>query len=344
MIERTIEQYQAYLEERVARDEFSGAVLLAKDEEPVFIRAYGLASKAFGVPNQVDTKFNLGSMNKMVTAVAIAQLVESGLVHFADPIGTHLPNYPREDVARQVTIHHLLTHTSGLGTYWNDRFETERDRVRSVDDYLRLFAEDPLQFEPGEHSQYSNAGYVVLGAIVERVTGQRYDDYVGEHIYAPAGMSDTLAYPLDRDVANLALGYTHFAPDGSTDPGTWWNNLLMLPARGSPAGGGYSTVEDLLRFARALHTHTLLGPELTSTVLESKVDLRTRAFAHYGYGFCVDKVATSRLAGHTGGAPGINGQLDMYLDTGYTLVVLSNYDPPAASQVAARFRELIAQE
>jgi CubicO group peptidase (beta-lactamase class C family) len=336
-----MEQLSAFLEQQAAADQFSGAAMVARDEEVLFARAYRLASKAFGAPNKVDTRFNLGSMNKMLTAVAIAQLAERGRLAFDDPVGKHLPDYPREDVAQKVTIHHLLTHTAGLGSYWNDRFEAARDRLRSVNDYLRLFVDDPLLFEPGERAEYSNAGYIVLGAILERVTGRRYDDYVHEHIYEPAGMRETEAYALDCDVPNLAIGYTHQDPDGGANSGAWRNNLLMLPARGGPAGGGYSTVEDLLRFASALRRHRLLSPQMTATVLEGKVALRTRVFARYGYGFGSDIVEGVRVVGHSGGAPGINGQLDMYPDLGYTVAVLANYDPPAASQVAGLVREMI---
>jgi len=338
-----IDQLQVYVEELAAGDMFSGTVLIAQPGKPVFAEAYGLASRAFQVPNLVDTKFNMGSMNKMVTGVAIAQLAEAGRLAFTDPVAVHLPEYAREDVAGKVTIHHLLTHSSGLGSYWNERFEETRSGIRSVDDYLALFAEDPLLFEPGERSQYSNAGYIVLGAIIESITGQTYDTYVREHIYLPARMHDTKAYPLDRDVPNLAMGYTHFSPDGETRPEEWWNNLLMLPARGGPAGGGYSTVPDLLGFASALLGHELLSPSMTATVLEGKIALRTRAFSQYGYGFGIEHIGnTLAVVGHTGGAPGINVQLDMYPDWGGIVVVLANYDPPAAAQVAEKARELVA--
>lgn len=333
---------QSYLEELVATDAFSGAVLVAKDDMTLFARAYGLASRAFGAPNRLDTKFNLGSMNKMFTGVAIAQLAEKGRLAFTDLVAAHLPDFPHgEAEERTMTIHHLLTHSSGLGSYWNDQFEAARDRIRTVNDYLALFADDPLRFAPGERSEYSNAGYIILGAIIERVSGQPYYEYVREHIYWPAGMHDTEAYPLDRDVPNRAVGYTHFSPDGETIPDEWWNNLLMLPARGGPGGGGYSTVEDLQRFARALLTHQLLGFQMTSTVLSEKVALRTRAFSRYGYGFGVERLGGTLLVGHTGGAPGINAQLDIYLDSGYIVAVLANYDPPAASQVAQKVRALL---
>lgn len=340
-MDEVIYSLQAYLEELTAADVFSGAVLVAKDGRPIFAQAKGLASRAFQAPNRLDTKFNLGSMNKMFTAVAIAQLAEAGRLAFTDRVAAYLPDFPRGDAARTMTIHHLLTHSSGLGSYWNERFETIRDQIRNVNDYLGLFADDPLLFAPGERSEYSNAGYIVLGAIIERITGQSYDAYVRERIYLPVGMNDTGFYPLDRDVPNRAGGYTHFTPDGETAPEEWWNNLLMLPACGGPGGGGYSTVEDLLRFARALLAHELLSPEMTATVLAAKVALRTRAFSRYGYGFGLEHVEETLIVGHTGGAPGINAQLDIYPGKGYVVAVLANYDPPAASLVAQKVRALV---
>jgi CubicO group peptidase (beta-lactamase class C family) len=337
-----MDQLRVYVDELAVSGAFSGVALFAREREPVQTWVYGLASRAFGIPNRLDTRFNLGSMNKMVTSVAIAQLVEAGRLAFADPIAAYLPDYPRAEVAQEVTIHHLLTHTSGLGNYWNARFEAARDRTRSVSDYLALFAEDPLLFQPGGRAEYSNAGYIVLGALIERVSGTSYDDYVHEHIYQRAGMADTEASPIDRDVPNQATGYTHASPDGETVPGEWWNNLLLLPARGGPAGGGYSTATDLLRFAQALLSHQLLSPEMTATVLEAKVTLRTRAYSAYGYGFCVEQRGPMRIVGHTGGAPGINAQLDLYPDEGTIVAVLANQDPPAAGLVASRVRELIA--
>lgn len=303
-----------------------------------------MANRAFQASNRLDTKFNLGSMNKMFTGVAIAQLAAAGRLAFTDRVATYLPGFLHRDAAQTMTIHHLLTHSSGLGSYWNERFETARDRIRTVSDYLALFADDPLQFAPGGQSEYSNAGYIVLGAIIEHVTGQSYDAYVRERIYLPAGMHDTGFYPLDRDVSNRATGYTHFSPDGETAPEEWWNNLLMLPACGGPGGGGYSTVEDLLRFARALLAYELLSPEMTATVLAAQVALRTRAFSRYGYGFGVEDAGQSVIVGHTGGAPGINAQLDIYPEMGYVVAVLANYDPPAAAQVAERIRALLIPE
>jgi CubicO group peptidase (beta-lactamase class C family) len=329
------------LEQQVEADLFSGAVLVARDGIPLFMKAYGLASKRYSVPNQIDTKFNLGSMNKMFTAVAIAQLAAQGALSFSDPIAMHLPDYPR-DVASKVTIHHLLTHTSGLGNFFNEKFEASRSKLRTVDDFIPLFIDQPLAFEPGERWQYSNAGFIVLGAVIQRVSsGQSYFDYVREHVYKPAGMHNTDAYDMDRPIPNLAIGYTRAYVREWPELGPWRSNLFLHTIKGGPAGGGFSTVEDLLKFDQALRGHKLLSPEHTNTVLAGKVDLPGAPGTQYAYGFHDDRTKASRIVGHGGGFPGINGQLDMYLDLGYTVAVLSNYSPPAAHYVAMRLREML---
>lgn len=332
-----IHQVRAYVGQLVAEEKFSGALLIAKDGEPILKQAFGLASIAYGAPNRIDTKFNLGSMNKMFTAVAIAQLAEQGKLAFDDPIAKHLPDYPNQEVAEQVTIHQLLTHTSGLADYFNEKFtEASRARFRTVQDFFPLFVDEPLQFEPGSQWAYSNSNFIVLGAIVEAVSGQDYFDYVREHIYQPAGMINSDAYELDRETPNLATGYTH-APGESE----WRNNLFEHVIKGGPAGGGYSTVEDLLRFAQALTDHKLLSPESTALITSGKYPLPGSNNAEYGYGFGVETINGYRRFGHSGGFPGINSQLNIYPELGYVVAVMSNYDPPAATRVAERIGKLI---
>lgn len=332
---RFAEELTKFIDESVAADQFSGAVLVAKGNVPLVKQAYGLASKDFNVPNQADTKFNLGSMNKMFTAVAIVQLAQQGKISFTDTIRKHLPDYPNA-AADKITIHHLLTHTSGMGSYWNDKFDAKWAGLRTVNDFIPLFVDDPLSFEPGEKYQYSNAGFIVLGAIIEHISQQSYFDYIKEHIYEPAAMPDTDAYELDQPVQNRAIGYTHAGPDGKLAAGLRRNNLLLHVVKGGPAGGGYSTVEDMLHFSLALRSYKLLSEQYTHLILTGKVERPDPETTDslYAYGFGVSTANGKRIVGHRGGAPGINGQFDMYLDLGYTVVVLSNYDPPAATQVA----------
>jgi D-alanyl-D-alanine carboxypeptidase len=335
-----LDTFGEMLEQLVQADEFSGVVLVATDQEVLFRFACGQANQSYNIPNQMNTKFNLGSMNKMFTAIAIAQLVEQGKLAFHDPISKYLPDYPGE-VAEKVHIHHLLTHTSGMGSYWNERFFSSWADLRTVDEYLPLFQDEPLAFAPGEAFRYSNAGFVVLGAVIERVSGQDYFTYVRKHIYEPAGMDDTEAFEMDRSVPNLALGYTHLNRNGEHEPGARRNNVFINVVKGGPAGGGFSTAEDLFKFSLAVRQHRLLSPESTRCLLTGKVARPDKPGVLYGYGWQQVTMNGDQIVGHSGGAPGISAQLDIYLQGGYTVVVLANYDPPIAPRIADTLRELL---
>jgi CubicO group peptidase (beta-lactamase class C family) len=319
-----------YLGKLAEAEVFSGAVLIARGGEPVFTGAWGLANVERGDPNQIQTRFNLGSMNKMFTATAIARLVESGQVAFTDPVATHLLDYPT-DVAEKVTIHHLLTHTSGLGDFFGPRYDTEKDSLHTLDDYLQLFVDEPLRFEPGARHAYSNAGFIVLGLVIEAVTGEDYFEHVREQVYAPARMAATDAFGRDESTPNLATGYTYRPADDQADltfedvlNGPVPNDFFLAP-RGTSAGGGYSTVDDLLAFDRALRSGALVEPAMVATLIEGKVDT-PRPGVRYAYGFVDDRSGAERVVGHSGGAPGINANLDMYWDSDATVVVLGNVD------------------
>jgi CubicO group peptidase (beta-lactamase class C family) len=304
-----VAELRAFLQGAADEGRLSGAVLLARHGQPLFQQAYGLADRERGIRNTVDTRFYLGSMNKMFTAVAVAQLVEQGRLAFNDPLARFLPDFPDPEAAGRIRIEHLLTHTSGLGNIFSPRFMQERPVT--VPAMLELVRENSsLSFEPGTSRRYSNTGFLVLGAVIEKVTGQSYYEYVQQHIYRPAGMRDS-GHELDAPVANLARGYAP-ARDGSGLQAT------DLP-HGGPAGGGYSTLADLLRFAEALRTHSLLSPEMTRTVLSARPELGQST---YGYGFAI----RGPIVGHSGGNPGVYANLDVFLDSGYTSVVLINQD------------------
>src|SRR5215813_7617449 len=273
-----IEHLNAMIDKGVLDDSFSGVVMIARDGKPIFQRASGLASKSYNVSNRVDTKFNLGSINKFFTRVAISQLIEQGKLSPDDTIGKHLPDYPNKEAAEKVTIKHLLEMRSGIGDFFGPKFEaTPKDRIRSIKDYLPLFADQPLKFEPGTSQAYSNGGYIVLGAIIEKVAGQSYYDYARERIFKPAGMENTDSYEVDTNVPNLATGYLR------DKKGERVSNVYSAPARGSSAGGGYSTAEDLLKFTIALRTYKLLSEAQTTRTVQGAV-------------------------GVAGGAPGINAE------------------------------------
>jgi len=330
-----------YLEDLVARDKFSGTVLIAKDGVPFYTRVYGEACKRYQVPNYLDTKFNLGSMNKMFTGVAIMQLMEQGKLSLDDKVGKYLPDIPNKEIADKVTIHQLLTHTSGMQDYWEELFNAKWWEIKTVAQMADLIFDDSLLFEPGTDFHYSNSGPIVLGMIIEKITGQSYYDYVRDHIYIPAGMINTDCYEVDRPVPNLAIGYTRVGYNGMFDPeGGLRNNLFLHAIKGGPAGGGYSTVEDLLQFDIALRQNKLMSRESFDLMTTGKTERRPGL--EYAYLIQDKTVNGQRIIGHGGGAPGINSDLAMYLNSGYTVAVMSNYDN-AAITVSGRIEELLTK-
>jgi CubicO group peptidase (beta-lactamase class C family) len=335
--EEMARELEAYIKKLADADVFSGAVLLAKDGVPVFKGAYGLANKDFNAPNRVDTKFNLGSMNKMFTAVAIAQLAERGKLSLEDPLAKFVPDFPNPEDAARIKLKHLLTHTAGLGGYFSPRWDAaSRALYRTVDAMMKRVAEDEkkVQFEPGTRWQYSNTGMLVLGKVIEVASGRNYYDYVRDHIAKPAGMTNTDCYELDQVNANLAVGYQKEYSDAGV---SFTNNIFMHVMRGGPQGGGYSTVEDLLKFDLALRSNKLVGAEYVKLLLSAKPDLKS---PDYGYGFQVRQRDGVTIAGHSGGFPGIGSNLDMFLGTGWTAVVMSNYGSGSAP-VEEKLRELV---
>jgi D-alanyl-D-alanine carboxypeptidase len=323
-----------------AEDKFSGGVLVGRDGAVLFQQAYGLASKAWGIPNRLETKFNLGSMNKIFTAVAVAKLVEQGRLAYTDTIGGLLPDYPNRVAAEQVTVHHLLTHSSGMGNYWNERFHANKAQIRKVDDYLPTFVDAPLVFEPGGSVAYSNVGYIVLGMIIERTSGMDYFDYIREHICHPAGMYETESYALDQEIPDLAVGYTRQSYDGTPLSSGYRNNLFQHVVKGGPAGGGYSTAGDIYRFANALLGGRLISRQIFDLLTSGKVQFGRRLESRYGYGFMEVSLPDDRVVGHSGSFAGVSTNLDIFQESRYVAVVLSNYDD-AARPIVSLSRELL---
>jgi CubicO group peptidase (beta-lactamase class C family) len=329
-------ELEAFVKKLAAADLFSGTVLLARNGVVVYKGAYGIANKDFNAPNRIDTKFNLGSMNKMFTSVAIAQLVEKGKLSFDDPLSKFIPDFPNPEAAKKIQIKHLLSHTAGLGGYFSDRYDNlSREKLRTVDDMMRLVRQDEkeLRFEPGSRWAYSNTGMLVLGKVIEVVSGHSYFDYVRENIYKPADMTNTDAYELDRVNPNLAVGYHKEFTETGVE---WSNNIFSHVLRGGPQGGGYSTVEDLLKFDQALRSGKLINAESFKLITSAKPELKS---PDYGFGFQFD--SQRNVAGHGGGFTGINSNLDMYLGSGWSAIVMSNYSR-GAGPVQGKMRELIA--
>jgi CubicO group peptidase (beta-lactamase class C family) len=303
-----------------AADKFSGAVLVVRNGKTLFGGAYGLADRDKRIPNTLNTRFRIGSMNKMFTATAILQLVQAGKIKLEDPIGKYLPDYPNKDIATKVTIHQLLTHTGGTGEIFGPQLEAHRLELKTLQDYVKLFGERGPSFEPGSKYAYSNYGFVLLGVIIERVSGVSYYDYVRDNIYKPAGMVRTGSQPEVESVPDRAIGYIK-------RDGNWKPNTDTLPYQGTSAGGGYSTVEDLVGFTSALKNNKVLNGYYTNLLTTGKV--MSGESSKYAYGFEETIDQGIRYFGHGGGAPGVSGGLRIYPESGYVFVVLSNIDAGA---------------
>lgn len=314
------------VEAETSAGRFSGAVLVAKDGQPIFARAYGQADREHSIANTLETRFRMGSMDKMFTAVSVLQLVAAGKINLDAPLGTYLTDYPNKDVATHVTIAQLLDHTGGTGDIFGPEFAMHRLDLRTLQDYEKLYGSSPPSFTPGSKWEYSNYGFILLGLVIEKVSGQSYYDYVREHVCARAGMTSTGFEPENVAVPDRSTGYT-IDPNGKLVP-----NTDTLPYRGTSAGGGYTTVGDLLKFANALQQHKLLDARYTEILTTGKVDTPTGS--RYAYGFEDQQFNGLRCIGHGGGAPGMNGDLEICPTDGYIVAVLANMDPPAASRVS----------
>ena len=314
---------RTWLEISTADDDFSGAVLVTKNGKTLFEGAYGRADREKNIPNTMTTKFRAGSTYKMLTAIGVLQLVQEGKLRLDASFGTYLTDYPNADMASKVTIHHLLTHTGGTGDIFGPQFNANRLQLREIDDYLRLYGERNLLFTPGTQNAYSNYGFMLLGAVIERASGMKYDDYIATRILGPAGMTATGTAPEDSIVPGRYAGYMR---QSSESP--WVSNASTLPYRGTPAGGGYFTAEDLARLAAAIREHRLLDAAHTEMLITGKIPISSTI--KYAYGFMDRVLAGRRFVGHGGSAPGQSAELVFEPNGGYVIVILSNFDPPLA--------------
>lgn len=319
------------LAEAVAADRFSGVVLVQRHGRTVYQSAAGLADRSAGTPIDMDTRFRLGSANKMFTAIAILQVVERGRISLDANVRTYLPDYPNAAFADSVTIRQLLTHTGGAGNIFTPEYQARRLEVREPADYVALFGNRAPDTSEQGRGAYANYGFVLLGRIVEAVSGQSYYDYVQEHIFAPAGMTATGSLPEEVAVPNRSHGYRR------GQGGRLVDNADTLPWRGSPAGGGYSTAADLIRFADALRSGRLVSPAMLAQATSPQ-----RPAGWYGFGFFLAGQGATRNWGHGGGAPGMNAAFRVFPELDAVVVVLSNLDPRAADDQADFYANRIA--
>ena len=328
-----LEEAKEFLKEQEANDLFSGTVLVSINNDIKLLESYGLSNKSKKAKNNIDTKINIGSLNKAFTAVCVLQLVEQGKLDLDDKIKTYIPELAME-MADEITIRHLLQMKSGLGFYhMSPAYQAKRNSLRKMEAYLPFIKNSPLSFKPGTDRQYSNSGYELLGILVQRISGYDYYDYVMENVYNKAQMKNTGAFERDKKTPNLARGYTKYA-EGQGPGSPISASMKNRPAtdgnsrhavKGTAAGGGYSTVKDLYNFVNALWTNELIGKDYTDLMFSGYEDQAERR-TNYRIG---------------GGSIGINAHIMADFSKDYLVIVLANFDPPTATDVARKFAKTI---
>jgi CubicO group peptidase (beta-lactamase class C family) len=305
----------------------------------------GQADHSRGIPNTRETRYGTTSVGKMFTGVAIAQLVEQGKLGFDDTLANVLPEYPNRDAARRIVIRDLLTHSAGVpDVFTSPRFNAHGE-FHSHAEMLPTFADAPLAFAPGTRFEYSNGGYAVLGAIIEKLSGQSYESYLRDHVWGPAGMRHTEQAGASRG-PNRAIGYLRSA---ESDPlgieprrpnvvGDATHGHTMLAA----FGGGSYTAEDLFRFTRALRNGALLSAAGTALVTHG-VRPTGEGPVKYAYGFYDADRGGHRVVSHPGSNPdtGVDADVEMLWDADWTIVALANYDAPAAMELSFAIQRLL---
>ncbi|HEX8843956.1 MAG TPA: serine hydrolase domain-containing protein [Pyrinomonadaceae bacterium] len=318
------------LDRRAAAGDLSGVVLIAKDDRILLEQAYGFADREAKIPNTTDTGFHLASVGKMFTAVAVARLVKEGKLSYTDTIAKVLPDYPNKEVAERVTIHHLLTHTAGFGTFFESPGFVKGKTYRNSTEEIAVYKDEKLFFEPGTRWRYSNAGYSLLGAIIERISGKPYLQYIRENIFKPLGMGQTYTDSFGIIASKTSVLYRQSPQDPlGLDPYLADKTLSRSQATGF--GGGFSTAPDMFKFLRAYRTGKLLGAETIQKMVNGKVNQDNKGARRYAYGITEFDSNGELVRGHSGGS---RTDVEMLWNGGYTVIVLVNAVPPPVDAIS----------
>lgn len=315
---RVTARLDRYVRSHVNQGLFSGAVLVAKDGKILLSKAYAMANYELCVPNKVHTKFGIASLTKSFTALAIMQLQEMGLLNVQAPLSTYISDYPN---GASITIHHLLTHTSGIKHVIGPTYSKDRVRAYSIEERIELFKNESLAFNPGEKYLYSNNNYILLTYIIEKVSGTTYESFLQNYIFNPLCMNDSGCADNKKIICDNAAGYTIDLFEELVNA----DYLDMSFERG--AGMIYSTIQDLYRWDRALYTDKLVSKKLLAKIFTADKGL-------YGYGWHVDFTDQGKVVFHEGGNPGISSILVRNVDKDMCIIVLSNFQHSNVKQIA----------
>lgn len=333
--ESTLNWLNGYIDKLVEDNDLFGSILIAQGNTPLLERYYGFEDVERTRPVTEHTHFNLGSGNKLLTATALAQLVEAGSLRYDEPIATFFPDFPDVAAADRITVHHLLTHTSGIGEYWTNATEAELNTLSDPQHQILPFIYAAgIDFPTGSAFAYSNSNFILAGLIVEQVSGMDYYAYIRQHVYEPSGMMASGSFDPASDRSHLAQPLTG-------DPRSW------VPAnpgnRGTSAGGGFSTVQDMLAFTRAWTDGTLVKPETWETMTASKTSDLPDAL-DYGYGIIRSQSQDDTYLGHGGTSYGVNFALAYFPRSDITLVIFCNQDNGAYDDLRRNTIKLITGE
>jgi len=320
---------EEYLQAQMRVNQFSGSVLVARDGQVLLSRGYGMADRELSVPNTPQTEFRLASVTKSFTAIGIMLLQENGMLNVHDLLSKYYPNCP--ETWKDITLHHLLTHTSGIPEYADAAWEKIMGQRMTKEEVIGLFRNRPLDFKPGERYRYSNSGYFLLGCVIEKASGETYEAFMREHIFSPLHMADTGCNRIEAIIPRRASGYSKNAD------GAWENAPFMDMSQAFSAGCIYSTVEDMYRLDRALRTETLLPRRSISIMF-------TPFSAHYGYGWNILTRFNRKLVSHNGDNRGYTATFDRYPDEDVCVIVLSNQDFRYAGTVARDLEAILFGE
>ncbi|WP_310833251.1 serine hydrolase domain-containing protein [Paenibacillus pedocola] len=290
-------------------ENFSGSVLLIKNNKVIIAKGYNMSDYANNLPNGPETIHHIGSLTKAFTAAAVLQLQEAGKLSVDDPVDTYIKDYPHHEV----TLRHLLTHTSGTPEYTRlPGFLNDLNVKVSVDELIAKFKDLPLEFEPGSRFSYSNSGYVLLGAVIERVSGQSYSDYLRGHIFTPLGMKRSGYLTKDSIPTDVAVGYSLLTPEVSeiAQPID-----MTVPYS---AGGIYSTVEDLYKWLMGLENGTILSRA-------SWEAMRTPELNKYALGWAIPG-PMGTIYTHNGAINGFSSEIWRDMSKGTAVILLSNVE------------------